>query len=187
MEEIVLKAVHRSDKPGKVRQAGFVPAVLHEKDKPSTPVQLEAAALARMVAHHGLQAHLWIDVDGDRKYGFIKEIQRDPVERKIIHAAVQIVARDQGIKLQVPIHYHGLDILEQRFLQLHISRSQVEVMGPTEKIPEQFVIDTAAMNSGQSVTAADFKLPDGVRSLDSADQVYAVVKQHKGRLTAEEA
>ena len=49
MEEIIIKAMERSEKPKKVRDAGFIPGVLSGSDTTAISVQFEAAELSKVI------------------------------------------------------------------------------------------------------------------------------------------
>lgn len=179
LDKIVIKATARSEKPKRVRRAGFIPGVLNGPGTASASVQFESAALNRIIETYGTAVKLWIDINGDKKYGFVKEIQRNPVEGKIIHVAVQLVSEDQNVKLQLPIVFQGEAALQQNLLHLQIDKSDIEVEGKTASIPDKASIDVSKKQHGDSVTAADFRLPDGVKILDAQNTIYATVKGTK--------
>ena len=79
----------------------------------------------------------------------------------------------------LPINFHGLDALEQRMLQLHISRDKVEVSGKTELMPEYFIVDVDSKLLGDTITAANLHIPPGIKILDSDKEIYAIVKSHR--------
>ena len=186
MEKIVLSAKTRTGKPGQVRKAGFIPAVLNKPDTTSYPVQFEAIPLNRAIAHHGSNARLWVDFDGSNQFGYVKELQKDPVEGKIIHVSIQLVSQKQEVKMQVPIAYHGLEALENRFLQLNIIRSEIALLGQAVQLPEVLSVDVSEMDADESIVSANFKIGKNIQILDPEDEVYAIVKPHKGRQLAEE-
>lgn len=187
MEEIILNSKPRSGKPGQVRRSGFIPAVLNKPDTTSYPVQFDSAALNRVITHHGSNAHLWVDFDGNKHFGYIKDLQKDPVEGKIIHVSIQLVSEKQEVKMQVPIAYHGLEALEKRFLQLHINRTEIALMGQAAQLPGFISVDVSAMEADETVVSANFKIHKDIQIQDPEDEIYAIVKPHKiAQLTEEE-
>jgi large subunit ribosomal protein L25 len=176
MEETILKAINRSEKPKKVRDAGFIPGVLNGPGTTSASVQFETAALNSIVRKHGMNAKIWVESGAEKKFGFIKEVQTHPVERKIIHVAIQLVSRDQEVKMQLPITFHGSAELEQRSLHVHVNKSEVEVMGKAVLIPDMAVVDVSEKELEDNITAIDFHLPAEIKILDPDHEVYAVIK-----------
>ena len=185
MEEIILKAMARSEKPKKVRNAGFIPGVLNGPGTISTSVQFEIVALNKIIAKHGTNAKLWVQLGAEKKFGFIKEVQKNPVEGKVIHIAIQLVSKDQDVKMQLPITFHGHVELEHRFLQVHVYKSEVEVEGKAALMPDLVVVDISEKESGENISAIDFHLPPEIKILDSEHEIYAVIKAIKEEIVEE--
>ena len=185
MKDATLQATVRSGKAKQVRDAGFIPGVLNDSAANSTSVQFEITPLNKVIAQHGKNAKVWINLDGVETFGYIKVIQRHPVEGKIIHVSVQLVAKDQEVKRQLQIVFHGLEELENRQLHVQIHKYDVEVTGTTELMPDVVVVDVAKKEVGDSITCADFKLPTGIKLLDSEHEVYAVIKAARKVLVEE--
>ncbi len=179
MEEIILKAAARSEKPKKVRNEGFIPGVLNGPGTASVPVQFESVALNKIITRHGTNAKLWVELGDEKKFGFIKEVQKHPVEGKIIHIDIQLVSKDQDVKMQLPIVFHGHADLEHKLLQLQVHKTEIEVEGKAELMPDEAVVDVSEKKLGETITAADFHLPAAIKILDPEHEVYASVKAVK--------
>lgn len=179
MEEIILKAMARSEKPKKVRNAGLIPGVLNGPGTTSTSVQFESAALDKIIAKHGTNAKLWVVLGDEKKFGFIKEVQKHPVDGKVIHIAIQLVSKDQDVKMQLPIIFHGHAELGRRLLQVQVYKSEVGVAGKAALMPDEVIVDISEKNSGENITVIDFHLPSELKILDSEQEIYAVIKAIK--------
>ena len=185
MEEIILKALARSEKPKKVRNAGFIPGVLNGPGTTSTSVKFESVALNKIIAKHGTNAKLWVMLGDEKKFGFIKEVQKHPVEGKVIHVAIQLVSKDQDVKMALPISFRGHVELEHRLLQVQIYKSEIEVSGRAELMPDEIIVDVSEKESGENITAADFNLPSEVKILDPEHEIYAAIKAAKEEIVEE--
>ena len=185
MEETVLMAIARNESPKKARDAGFIPGVLNANGAVSTSVKFEAAALNKLISNHGVNAKLYVSIGGETKFGFIKDVQRHPVARKVIHVSIQMVAADQEVKMHLPITFHGRDELEHRQMHLQVLRSEVEVSGKAAMMPDTTVVDVSGKELGYVFMAADFHLPEGIRILDSEHETYAIVKAVKEEIVEE--
>lgn len=186
MEEIILEAIERTEKPNKTRTEGFIPGVLSGPGTASASVKFNSAALNKIIAKHGSNAKIWVKSGSEKNLGFIKEIQRTPVDGHILHVTIQIVSKDQEIKMQLPVIFHGHAELEHEMLQLLICKSNVDVIGKIATIPDTVVVDVSEKKAGENVTSADFSLPKDIRILDPEDEVYAVIKEFKEEAVEEE-
>lgn len=185
MEQIILKAMPRSEKPKKVRNAGFIPGVLNGPGTTSTSVQFDSAALNKIITKHGTSAKLWIEVNNEKKFGLIKEVQKHPVEAKVIHVAIQLVSQDQEVKMQLPIIFHGHEELEHQLLQLQVYKPEIEVEGKAQTMPDEVIVEVSDKAVGYTVTAADFNLAKDIKILDQEDEVYAIIKGFKQEIIEE--
>lgn len=176
MEVTILKATERSEKPKKVRNAGFTPGVLNGPGTTATSVQFDSTALNRIIINHGMNAKIWVELGSEKKFGYIKEVQTHPVERKIIHVAIQMVSKDQEVKMQLPITFIGTSELEQKFLHVHVTKAEVEVIGKAALIPEMVEVDVSGKELEENITAADFHLPKEIKILDPENEVFAIIK-----------
>lgn len=176
MEEIILKAMERSENPNKVRKSGYIPGVLSGPGAASASVKFETVVLNKIISKHGANAKMWVELGDEKKFGFVKEIQRHPVEGKIIHVAIQLVSEDQEIKIQLPIIFQGQFELEHRLLQIQVYKSEIEVMGKTALMPDSVVVDASEKKAGEDITAADISLPPEIKILDAENEIYAVIK-----------
>ena len=182
MEEIILNAMERNEKPKKARRDGFVPGVLNGPGANSTSVKFQSAELDRVIAKHGTNAKVWVKLDDEKKYGFIKELQRHPIEEKIMHIAIQLVEKDQKVKRLLPITFNGQTELEHKLMMLQILKPDVEVEGVATLIPNEVTVDVARKKFNDDITSADFNVPAEVKILDPQGEVYAVVKNAKGEI-----
>ena len=179
MEKIILKAMTRTEKLNDVRKAGFIPGVLNGPGPVSVSVKFEIAALNKIITKHGSNAKIWIELDAEKSFGYIKEIQKNSVEGKILHVAIQLVAKGQEVKMQLPIIFHGVRELETKSLQMQVCKSEIEVFGKATLMPDETEVDVSKKESGENVTAIDFHLPSGITIVDSEDEIFAVIKNVK--------
>ncbi|MCY1713133.1 50S ribosomal protein L25 [Caproiciproducens galactitolivorans] len=187
MKEIILNAMERNEKTKKVRNEGFVPGVLNGPGAASTSVKFESAALNKIIAKEGPNAKLWVALGDRKEFGFIKEVQKHPVEDRIQHVAIQLVEKDQTVKMKLPVSFLGQSELENRLLQLQVVKAEIEVEGQAALIPNEAVADISEKTSGENVTGVDFKLPSEIKILDSEEEIYAVIKDDKRKFAEAES
>lgn len=185
MEEVILKAVERVEKTRKVREGGFIPGVLYGEGAGATSVKFEASALRKILIKYGWNAKVWVELNDTKKFGFIKEVQKHPVEGNVIHIDVQLVSKDQEIKLQIPISFSGIEELEHRMHLLQVYKSEVEVVGKTALMPNVIVVDVSNKNAGDTITFQDFGLDPELKNNEGEFEVYAVIKEKQAEPAAE--
>lgn len=187
MEETILQSEARIGSAKKVRAAGFTPGVLHGPGSASESVQFDTVSLNKILAKHGPNAKVFVTTGDTKKFGFIKEVQKNPLDHKIIHVAVQLVDQDRNVTMELPIVLHGREKLEAKHLEAHMLKTELKVEGKSALIPEVAATDISGKKLGDSITAADFHFPDGVILLDHKEDVFAVIKAAKVAVEEEPA
>jgi large subunit ribosomal protein L25 len=174
MEETILDAVERTMQPKRCREAGFTPGVLYgDSVTNAITVQFETAALKKILATHGSNAKVWVKYGGNKKFGFVKEVQRHPVTAKVTHIDVFLVSQDHEVKMQIPITFEGRDSLDNVQLQVH--KSEIEVLGKAALMPEAVVVDVSTMALGDTITSVNFNLDKQLKITDSENEVYGII------------
>lgn len=176
MEQIVLDVEQRVKKTKKFREEGFVPGVIYGgNSEKSEAIKIQEASLKKILSKHGMNAKLGIQFGDEKKFGFIKEIQRQPVTNKIVHVDLQFVSKDQDVKLQIPIVFKGEEELRARQFQLNVNKQEAEVLGKIDLMPEVIHVDVSQKNAGDTITFKDLNLNENIKTHDKIDEVYASV------------
>lgn len=185
MEKIIIKALERPRKTGKFKEEGFVPGVLYgEGMEASAAVKFEGAVLNNLISKHGSNAKIWVDFNGTEKFGFIKDTQRDALSNRLLHIDIQVIAKNQKMKIQIPVRFIGEETLKGRDLELHVSKHEATVTGDMNKMPETIDFDVSQLELGAQVTYADFKLDESLVT-DDKESAYGVVNHLKLMKTEE--
>lgn len=176
MEQIVLEATERVKKSKKFKEEGFIPGVVYgDTIAKAESVKFEEVPFKKILAQHGSNVKLFVKLGDNKKLGFIKEIQKHPVTNKIIHVDVQLVSKDHEIKAQVHINFKGEDKLRSKLLQLQVHKSEVDVLGKIDLIPELISVDVSEKALGDTITLKDFDLDKQLKIHDKTDEIYANV------------
>ena len=176
MEKVILDAFERIPGNKKFNEDGFIAGVIYgDNIKEAISVKFELLPLKKILGQHGSNAKVWVKYGEDKKFGFVKAIQRHPVSAKISHIDIQIVSLDHEIKLQLPISFKGEANLIDNLLQLQVQKSDIDVLGNMALMPDVVNIDIAEKKLGDTITIADFVLDKKIKITDEEDQVYAVI------------
>ncbi|MGH4121100.1 50S ribosomal protein L25 [Clostridium sp.] len=180
MNETILDAFERIPTKHKFNEEGFVAGVMYgDKIKEAISVKFDLVELIKILKKHGSNSKVWVKYGEEKKFGFVKEIQRHPVSAKINHIDIQIVALDQEVKLQLPITFEGESNLIDNLLELAVYKSEIDVFGTMDIMPDYVTINVADRKLGDSVTIKDFDLNEKIKVTDEEDEVYAAIVARK--------
>ena len=170
-----------------VRAAGFVPAVVYGQGEPATPIQFREIDMVRILRSGGLSQLIELRGLGKPMNVLIKDVQRHPIRRNILHVDFYRVQMDVKIQTDVPVQTVGESeaIKAGAVLIHHMDTITVECL-PGD-IPETLVADLSKLKTLDDViTVADLPVPEGVEVLAPPEApVFSLTISRK--LAAEEA
>lgn len=156
-----------------LRRAGRVPAVLHDRGKPSMPLSLVSGEIKRALgtkAGRNVLLDLRID-DGEPKVAMFENFQRDPVKDLYLHVDMVLVALDQKLEVNVPVILTGEDRRENDGGVLSQHLHEVILLSLPTSIPENIRIDVRHLKLGDAVHMRDLELPEGCDTVTETDQL----------------
>lgn len=110
----------------------------------------------------------------------VKQIQRDPSTRKVLHIVLQEVRQTDVIKIAIPIVIEGEpESVQQNESTMSSSLSQLEIQCKVSDIPEQVLVDASQLGPNDKIAVSDLQLPDGVTVMTSPDAVVVTTKPAK--------
>jgi large subunit ribosomal protein L25 len=147
-----------------LRKTGKIPGVLFGHGSAPMPIAFDAKTFDELLHSGGRNRLLQITLDGGaRDTALIREVQRDPVTRSILHADFQRVRATEEISATLPIVAVGTAAGVKDFggIMEIVSRT-IDVRGPANALPEQIEIDVSALGIHDHISASDVKLPAGI-------------------------
>jgi large subunit ribosomal protein L25 len=175
MSESIISAIERTEKPNKSRKEGFVPGVIYGKDTDPKSVKLEQKEFIRLLHGHAKNSKISVKVGNEVKQCILKEIQRDPVNGKILHVELQAIHGDDIIRLKTPIVFHEREKLAGRQLLLQEYMSEVEIMGKAAIMPEFVSINVGDRKSGDKITVKDIQVGADIKVLVDENEILALI------------
>ena len=177
-----LKAVAR-DRVGKgaaraVRLTGQVPAVIYGGGEPPRTIALNANDTQRLVyAGHFLTTVFEVDLDGSKTRVIPRDYQLDPVKDTLVHVDFLRLAAGQTLTIEIPVHFVGHETSPglKRGGTLNVVRHTVELVVPSDAIPESIEADLSTLDMGDSLHISAMKLPNGVRTVIDRDFTVATI------------
>lgn len=160
-----------------LRAQGKIPAVIYGPGIEPEKVALSAhefavtlqkvgsSAMFALVASNGEPA------SSEERLAVIREIQRDPVTRRILHVDLYQVRLDVEADFEIPVHHVGapIGVKEGGILETH--RHMVEVRCVPAVLPKFLEADLSNLKINHSFYAGDLVLPEGVKLVTDPEEV----------------
>lgn len=159
---------------GRLREEGRVPAVVYGLGRDAQSVTVPWADLRRaLTTEAGLNALISLEVDGRTDLAIVKDLQRHPIRRNVLHVDFLRVDPDAAVAVDVPIALTGVaSAVEGRRGIVDQPLKSLTVKAKPADIPSGLELAIDALEIGGSLTVADLALPAGVSTdVDPATQV----------------
>lgn len=180
MATATLNATSRTDvgkgAARKLRSSLRIPGVVYGHHRESTPLAIDARELEKLLGSISpgttvVELHL----GGRVSKTLIREIQRHPFRRQVLHIDFQELVAGEKITVNVPIHFIGTaaGVKDGGTVEEVMRELSVEV--DPANIPSHFEVDVSALGINDSLHVSDIKVPEGVEILDELDATVAVV------------
>lgn len=185
MVDVKLKANKRKEvgkKVKKLRQQGFIPAVVYGHKIDSTALLIEAKEFKSKVlkseAGTNLIFSLNLTDDGEKKVipVITHRIQRDVLTDDILHIDFMNILMDEKIKTKISIELVGtpVGVKEEGGVLVHNLHS-VEIKCFPGDIPTKFELDVSGLNINESLHISDIKVSNKVEIQAPAEEMVAQV------------
>src|ERR1051325_1609956 len=183
MAEVTLE-VTRRERSGKeyakkLRQENKIPAVVYGGHKDPVAITVERKAVVDLIqkSEHGVRSIFLLKMAGSdqQRHAMIKDIQIDPISRKMTHVDFVRVVMDEVVRTTVPVHVNGtpIGVKEGGLLDFQVRELHVECL--PNAIPDRIDIDIANVGMHQYMRIPELPVPQGVKILDDPERVVVGV------------
>jgi large subunit ribosomal protein L25 len=172
----------------KLRAAGKLPAVLYGHGETPEHIVLDARAFEDVLHSGGRTGMVTLQGDGKNATVLVREIQRNPVSRKILHADLLRVSATETVSATLPVVTIGTARGVKDFGGvMDVVVHDLEVEGPANKLPDHLEVDVNELGLHEHATAADVKLPPEFKMITPGDTIVVAIEPSKTAQLLEEA
>jgi large subunit ribosomal protein L25 len=182
MATVNLSATARTDRgkgaARKLRSSGQVPAVIYGSARDAQSLAINEKDLDRLLGTIAAESTvIELGVDGGRPTKtLIREIQRHPFKRQILHVDFQELVAGEKITVNIPLVLVGTpepvragDAIMDQVLR------ELEIEVDPSNIPNHIDVDVSGLELGHSLHVSDVKLPEGVTVMDDPETTIVVL------------
>lgn len=161
----------------RLRQDGFVPAVLYGPNQEPMKLQMDARELTVALATAGGSQLIDLKVEDKIYPALVREVQRDSLRDSLIHVDLYAVPMDREIRTEIPIEYvNNPPLVEAYEAVLVTGTSQVEIECLPANLPASFEVDLSTLvEISDVITVGDLEIPEGVTILHDSGEMLATL------------
>ena len=175
----------------RLRRQGKVPAIIYGAGREPRSLMFDHNKVLRELENESFYSSILnIKVGNKSRAAIVKDIQRHPSKKRILHIDLQRIVEDEKIRMQIPIHFLGEeDAVGVKLEGGMVSRlmTELEVECFPKDLPEFFEVDISGLEMDQMLHVSDIKLPEGVEISDAIkEQDQVIVSIHEVKEIIEE-
>jgi large subunit ribosomal protein L25 len=173
----------------KLRRAEQIPGIIYGHNREPQMLALDWRELERMLERIAPETTvIELDIDGTTSRTLIREIQRHPFKRQVLHVDFLELVAGERVTVDVPLVLVGTaagvrnsgGVLDQLL-------REVTVDVDPSNIPNHIEIDVSALDVNESLHVSDLVVPSGVEIQDDPDTTVCVVAAPRVEAEAEPA
>lgn len=169
-----------------LRRDGQVPAVIYGHARESQPLAVPARDLEKLLSQISADnTVIDLAIEGGTSRALIREIQRHPFKRSILHVDFQEIVAGEKMTIRVPIRLIGTPagvrlgggIVDHTLRELTISVDPANV-------PNHIDVDINDLGLGESIHVAQIPIPEGATVLDEPEAAVVVIATPRAAVEA---
>ncbi len=154
----------------RLRHEGRVPAIIYGGGRPPRALSFDHNKVLRQLENEASYSSvLNIKVGEKNQAAILKDIQRHPAKRQILHMDLQRIVDDADIRMNVPLHFVGEDDapgVKDGGGTVSRLMNDVEVVCLPKHLPEYIEVDISKLELDDMLHLSDIKVPEGVELVE---------------------
>ncbi|MBA2941001.1 50S ribosomal protein L25 [Paenibacillus sp. CGMCC 1.16610] len=158
-----------------LRVKGKVPAVVYGKKVAATVItvdQKELVALLRKSPHAVIELEL---PDGGKQPVMINEIQRNPLNRELLHVDFHQINMDEPVKTVVTLEFIGDAVGAKEGGILQIQLHELEIRCLPSEIPASITVDISNVGIGENMLVSELNVPGTIEVKSDPNELVLTI------------
>ncbi len=178
MEQLVINAEPRTvigKQVKRLRRQGLVPGILYGYGIEPMPLQFAAKEIERVVRQAGSSTLVQVIVEGTPYTAVVRDLQRDAIKRTLMHVDFQALSMTEKVRLPISLTLVGEAPAEAMGATILQQLNEIEVECLPSALVHTIEVDISVLEEpGQSITAKELKVPEGIELLVDPDEVIVI-------------
>ncbi|MGE7624295.1 50S ribosomal protein L25/general stress protein Ctc [Viridibacillus sp. NPDC096237] len=163
----------------KLRQRGFVPAVVYGYKTEATPIAISARDYEKALRLDGENSIVTLEIDGKKLNAVLNEAQKCALKGTLVHLDFLAVNMSDALEVSVPVNLTGDSVGAKEGGILQQPNREVTVKVKPSDIPESIEIDISTLEIGDTLAVGDIRSISTFEILDTDDFLLVTVSAPK--------
>lgn len=184
-------------KTKQLKKEGLIPSVIYGGKEPIL-LMSEYIATQKVLSGAGYHSPIDLDIDGKKQIAIVKNVDIDPVSRRIVNIEFKAVSAKEAVEAATPIvvvNFEESEAAKTHHFAINQTIEEINVKAKPADLPKNLEVDASKMETLEDkITIADLTLPENVEFVDKEldkNQVivslYDPVAEAEAREAAEKA
>ena len=128
-----------------LREKGMIPSVIYGGKEPIL-ADSEYVATEKVLNGAGYHSPIDLDIDGKKQLAIVKDVQLDPVSRKIINIEFQAISANEVVEATTPIvivNFEASDASKLYHFALTQAMEEIDVKAKPADLPKELEVDAS--------------------------------------------
>ena len=173
-----------------LRAEGKIPSVVYGGGKEPEMLASEYVATEKVLLGAGYHSPIDLSIDGKKKMAIVKDVDVDPVTRKIMNIEFQAISAKEAVVATTPVvvvNFEESEASKTYHFAMNLLIDEIDVKAKPADLPKELTVDASGLvDVEDKIILAAIKLPEGVEYADKElDLEQAVVSLYDPAAEAE--
>lgn len=179
---LTLEAKTREEKPNKVRNEEYLPAVVYGKEAGDTSVKVNLKDFKKIYEKGGESTIINLKVKNDKNKEYpviIRDTQKDPVSLEFIHADFYQLPMDKEIEVTVPLTFEGEAPVEKELGGIVVKNlHELDIKALPKDLISEIKVDVSSLKTFEDeIKIKDLVVSSGIEILADPDERVVVASE----------
>jgi len=164
-----------------LRRDGRLPAIIYGHAREPLSLSVPEREFGRLLEKFNAEnTVIELHIDGAMSRTLIREIQRHPVKRNVLHVDFQELVAGERVVVHIPIVLTGVpDGVKNSGGILSQIMQDLECRVDPLNMPSKIEVDVTELTIGHSLHVSEMTIPEGVEVIDDPESTVAIVAAPK--------
>lgn len=158
-----------------LRKEDLVPGVVYASDLDPINISMSVSDVEQIRRELGLNSVFDLELDGKTRTVYVREITQSALKPTIYNIALQAIKKGQKLEMPLSIVINNEDALADPDGVVSTTVLEITVVADPATAPDSVEVDATGLSIGDSVTAGDLKLADGIELVTDPEEVVVAV------------
>jgi large subunit ribosomal protein L25 len=164
-----------------LRRDGRLPAIIYGHARDPLSLSVPERDFERLLERHNAEnTVIELSIDGSMSRTLIREIQRHPVKRNVLHVDFQELVAGERVVVRIPLVLTGApEGVRNSGGILSQIMNELECRVDPLNMPAKIEVDVTNVSIGHSIHVSEMTIPEGVEVVDDPESTVCIVAAPK--------